>query len=133
MIILALRTDQNVSSMFLYDKNKMIDHYEWLSQHRLTLELNQKIKNFLNKNQKKLTDLDGLIVYRGPGSFTGLRIGVSLMNAISYGFNIPIVGTSSINNDSWILEGINRLFDQDNDKIVYPIYDQPIKITQPKK
>ncbi len=133
MIILALKTDQNISWLFLYDKNKMIDNYQWLSEHRLALELNQKIKNFLNKNKKKLIDLDGLVVYRGPGSFTGLRIGISLMNAISYGLNIPIVGTSSINNDSWINEGINRLLGQDNDKIVHPIYDQPIKITQPRK
>ena len=133
MIILVLRTDQNIAQLFLYNQDKIIAHYEWLSEHQLALDLNKKIANFLNKNQKKLTDLSGLIVFTGPGSFTGLRIGISLMNALSYGLNIPIVGTSSIIDDSWINEGINRLINGYNDKIVRPIYDQPIRTTQPKK
>lgn len=53
-----------------------------------TLEL---IEKFLGKEQMKLTQLKKIIVCSGPGSFTGIRVGVSLAQALGLGLNIPVI------------------------------------------
>lgn len=53
-----------------------------------TLDLIQK---FLAKQKVKLNQLDKIIVCSGPGSFTGIRVGVSLAQALGLGLNIPVV------------------------------------------
>jgi tRNA threonylcarbamoyladenosine biosynthesis protein TsaB len=69
-------------------------------------------------------------MYKGPGSFTGLRIGLSIGNALANSFDIPIVGETG---DDWIQHGLKRLEDQENDKIVMPEYGAPVHITKQKK
>jgi tRNA threonylcarbamoyladenosine biosynthesis protein TsaB len=53
-----------------------------------TLELLEK---FLAKHKLKLKDVGNIIVCSGPGSFTGIRVGVSLAQALGFGLNIPVV------------------------------------------
>lgn len=57
-------------------------------------EKSQKLLPFINetleKENIKLTDLTEIEVNTGPGSFTGLRIGVSVANALGWSLNIPV-------------------------------------------
>jgi tRNA threonylcarbamoyladenosine biosynthesis protein TsaB len=76
------------------------------------------------------SSLQGLVVFTGPGSFTGLRIGISTMNAMAYAQNIPIVG---VGGENWLLDGIKRLKNHENDKIVTPNYGREPNITKSKK
>jgi|SRR3989344_3009700 len=50
------------------------------------------IEKLLKKYKIDFKDLDGIEVETGPGSFTGLRVGVSVANAIGYTLNIPVNG-----------------------------------------
>lgn len=50
------------------------------------------INKILKKNKLKFKDLKGIEVEIGPGSFTGLRVGVSVANALAYSLNIPVNG-----------------------------------------
>ncbi len=50
------------------------------------------IEALLKKHKLKLTDIDEIWVETGPGSFTGLRVGVSIANALGYALNIPVNG-----------------------------------------
>jgi tRNA threonylcarbamoyl adenosine modification protein YeaZ len=50
------------------------------------------ITQFLNQNNVKLKDLKAIAVFRGPGSHTGLRVGISIANALAFTLKIPIVG-----------------------------------------
>lgn len=50
------------------------------------------IDKILKTNKLKLQDLYGIEVETGPGSFTGLRVGVSVANALGYSLGIPING-----------------------------------------
>lgn len=50
------------------------------------------VQNLLQKHGLQPRDLDGVEVNEGPGSFTGVRVGVSIANAISFALKIPVNG-----------------------------------------
>ena len=58
--------------------------------------LNILVRDVLLKHNFQLKDLDGLFVILGPGSFTGLRVGVAAAQAYSISLSIPLVGVSSL-------------------------------------
>lgn len=55
------------------------------------------INNLLNKHGLKPNQLAGVAVSKGPGSYTGLRIGVSAAKGICYGANLPLIAVGSLN------------------------------------
>ena len=75
-------------------------------------------------------NVSSLIVFKGPGSFTGLRIGITVANAIAYAQNIPIVGTTG---ENWRGDGLKKLSGGKNDKIVMPEYGAEPNITKSRK
>lgn len=80
--------------------------------------------------EKSWDDVEGLVVYRGPGSFTGLRIGITVANTLAYARGWPIVGATG---EQWRAEGLRRLANGENDEMVMPEYGAEAHITTPKK
>lgn len=130
MIILTIRTDQPEAEIALYDKQKLLIKDTWQAHRLLAETIHLQIAKNLQIIRKHWTDVKGIIVYKGPGSFTGLRIGMSVANALADGLLIPIVGQS---NTDWPQQGISSLLEGDNDKIALPYYGSPATITMPKK
>jgi tRNA threonylcarbamoyladenosine biosynthesis protein TsaB len=128
MIILGLRTDKPEAELYLLDGNTEVNKIIWQAHRELAETLHGKITELLNN--RTLSDLQGIVVYQGPGSFTGLRIGISVANALASSLKLPIVGGSS---DIWIKDGINCLLKGENDQIVLPEYGSPVHITAPRK
>lgn len=131
MIILTIRTDKPESEIGLYRNGRQIKYVVWEAHRRLAETINSKIKELLDDQNLELTDVQGLVVYKGPGSFTGLRIGLSVANALAYGYDLPIVGVYG--EEDWIEKGISGLGSGDNDVNVVPEYGAPVNITTPKK
>lgn len=130
-MILALRTDGPEAELGLLDAGgKIIGQEKWLAERRLAKELLGHLEDFLKNYESSWSDLTGLVVYHGPGSFTGLRIGITVMNTIAYAQSIPIVGVSG---DDWVEQGAKRLADGDGAKIVLPEYGADAHITKPRK
>ncbi|MFO0920348.1 MAG: tRNA (adenosine(37)-N6)-threonylcarbamoyltransferase complex dimerization subunit type 1 TsaB [Candidatus Saccharimonadales bacterium] len=129
-MILTIRTDKPVSEVGLFDGEEQLDYYTWQAHRELAETIHQKLEDLLVKNNNKLSDIQGVVVFKGPGSFTGLRIGISLANALAAGLEIPIIGEVG---DDWIASGIKKLGDGTNDKSVVPHYGAPVHITTPKK
>ena len=50
------------------------------------------INQILKKNKKKVTDITEIEVNLGPGSFTGLKVGVAIANALGFALDIPVNG-----------------------------------------
>jgi len=126
-MILVLKTDQDPTEIcLLNDDGKIIAEKKWNAERSLA-------KNLLGEIEKLVddwTNLTGIVVFQGPGSFTGLRIGITTANALAYSLNIPIVGT---NGENWRTKGSEKLKNGQNDKIVLPEYGAPPHITTPKK
>jgi len=129
-MILALRTDKPEAELYVFDQLKQVDQLAWHAHRELSDTLLLKIEEILNRNKLDKKDLKGLVVYEGPGSFTGLRIGISVMNALSYSLNIPISGGTG---DSWREDAINKLTQPNDIKIVLPHYGSEPHITKPRK
>ena len=83
--------------------------------------------------QEKVGDvknISGIGIMRGPGSFTGLRIGMAVANTLADGLGIPIVGETG---DSWRESALGRLSSGEDDQVILPFYGGDAHITKPKK
>lgn len=129
-MILGLRTSEPTCHMTLLRAGKIIAQKEWLAERRLSKVLLEELEAFLQENHATFNQLKGLVVFRGPGSYTGLRIGISVMNALAYGLSVPIAGETG---ENWLEKTQARLQKGENDKIVIPEYGGLPNITSPSK
>jgi len=84
----------------------------------------------LESQGRQLKDLNGIAIYKGPGSFTGLRIGLSVANTLADSLNLPIVSETG---ESWIEQACTRLQKNENEHIALPEYGAEPHITKQKK
>lgn len=130
MIILALKTDQPLAAVYLYKDETYIASKQWEAHRTLAKELLQTIVDVVQSQNLQLQQVEGIVLYKGPGSFTGLRIGGSVTNALGYGLSVPVV---SVGGEDWLLQGIRRLLNNESDTIAEIEYGGSIHITAPKK
>jgi len=102
----------------------------WDAGRGLAKGLLEFLENELEFQEKSWKDVTGLAIYKGPGSFTGLRIGITVFNTLAYANKWPIVGVTG---DDWRQDGVKRLEAGENDEIVLPEYGGEANITKPRK
>lgn len=103
---------------------------EWQADRTLAKNLLGYVQERLASQGKTFADITGIGVYQGPGSFTGLRIGLTVLNTIADSQQVSIVGAQG---DEWQRQAIDRLRAGENDKIVLPFYGSEAHITTPRK
>jgi tRNA threonylcarbamoyladenosine biosynthesis protein TsaB len=128
--VLTIRTDKPEAEVGLFVSGKQADYEVWEAHRELSLTILKKIEDLLKRNQLKFQDLSGIIAFKGPGSFTGLRIGITVANTLAYGLRLPIVSSSK---EKWIDDGLKQLNSGDNEKVSLPDYGREARITKPKK
>lgn len=106
------------------------EHYEWQSDKQLAKGLLSWLQIRLNARQKTWSDISGIGVFMGPGSFTGLRIGLTVLNTLADSLKVPIVGAVG---GSWQDSALARLVNNENDHVVLPFYGSDANITTPRK
>ncbi len=95
-LILNLETTSHVCSACLARDGELLsirENYEGKSHASL---LTQFIDEMLKQEHLAVTDLDAVAISEGPGSYTGLRIGVSTTKGLCYGAGIPLIGVSTL-------------------------------------
>lgn len=130
MAILTIRTDKPEAEIGLYSDNKQLAYEKWQAHRELAETIHSKIATLLQKVNKDWQDVEGIVCFKGPGSFTGLRIGLTVGNALAYGLAVPIVSESS---QAWIDTGIKRLQNGENEKVAVPEYGRGVHITKQRK
>jgi len=130
MLLLTIRTDKPDAEVGLYNDEKQLAYEAWQAHRELSSTIHLKIKDLLESQHKTYGDLGGIVCFQGPGSFTGLRIGITIADGFAYGLDIPIVATQG---DNWISSGIAKLKAGENERIALPHYGAPVHITQQKK
>lgn len=130
MVILTIRTDNPEAEVGLFDNETKLAYEKWQAHRELSDTLHKKIKGLLDAQGKEFKDLGGIVCFQGPGSFTGLRIGITVADTFAYGLKVPIVAEQG---DNWVEKGIKRLLDGQDDQIALPHYGAPVHITQQRK
>jgi tRNA threonylcarbamoyladenosine biosynthesis protein TsaB len=130
MIILTLRTDKPEAEVGMYEDDQQIVYVTWEAHRLLAETLHAKIIGVLNEKNLSLASIQGIVLFAGPGSFTGLRIGVSVANALAYSLSVPIV---SAKGEQWLTEGCTRLLQQEDEQVVLPEYGGEVHVSLPKK
>jgi tRNA threonylcarbamoyladenosine biosynthesis protein TsaB len=126
-MILAIKTDNPVAELYLYEGENLQAKDIWEAGNKLSLQLNKHIESLLQNDYTKIT---GIVAFQGPGSFTGLRIGISVANTLSYSLGVPVVG--AVEKD-WIKSGLKALKSAKKDVYVMPEYGAEPNITIQKK
>ena len=98
-LILNIETSSTNCSVALSKNDKLIDFIEKDSPNFSHSEkLHQFIKALIERNNTSIDNLDAIAVGIGPGSYTGLRIGLSTAKGLCYGSDLPMIAISSLLN-----------------------------------
>jgi tRNA threonylcarbamoyladenosine biosynthesis protein TsaB len=130
MLILTLRTDKPEAEIGLFEDSKNLVYIKWDAHRELAQTIHIKLEEALKQLEKKFNEIEGVAVYKGPGSFTGLRIGLSVANALAYSLHIAIIG---VGGEEWINGSIEELVQGRDQKQVMPEYGALPHITKPRK
>jgi tRNA threonylcarbamoyladenosine biosynthesis protein TsaB len=95
-LILNIETATPLCSVALTLNGKVIAQRETLEEKSHASNLTVFIEEILYEQKIKLTDLDAVAIGKGPGSYTGLRIGVSTAKGVCYGAGIPLLAANTL-------------------------------------
>jgi tRNA threonylcarbamoyladenosine biosynthesis protein TsaB len=130
MLILTIRTDKPEAELGLFDDDKQLAYITWPAHRELSNTIHKKLASLLILQGRTLQDVRGIVCFKGPGSFTGLRIGLTVANTLAYSLGIPVVATMR---NGWIVAGTEHLRNGESEKIILPEYGAEVRITLPKK
>ena len=88
-MILVINTSGNGIDLVLNDKSMHMD------AEKQAIALPTAVNDFMNQNNIQMADLTAIGVIVGPGSFTGIRMGIAYAKGLSIGLNIPVVGVNA--------------------------------------
>lgn len=128
-MIMLLDTSTPVCKLYFVDGDWRYSH-QWEARRDLAKGILSYVQSQLASQGKTFNDITGIVGYRGPGSFTGLRIGITVLNSLSYANSVPIVGTLG---EQWQEDGLRRLAAGETDGVVLPEYGGEAHITTPRK
>jgi tRNA threonylcarbamoyladenosine biosynthesis protein TsaB len=95
-MLLAIDTATRLASLALYDEGGLIAEQSWRSRNNHSSETMPAIAEMLARQHKAPEALSGVAVAQGPGSFTGLRIGMSIAKGLCLGLGIPLIAIPTL-------------------------------------
>jgi tRNA threonylcarbamoyl adenosine modification protein YeaZ len=96
MNILSVDSSTAVATVALLNENGVLGEYNLNYQKQHSVLLLPMTETLLKNNNLKIKDIDGFVISEGPGSFTGLRIGLATIKGMSLGINKPFVSISNL-------------------------------------
>lgn len=128
-MIVLLDTSTPTCRLSLVKDDRRFD-YEWSAGRQLAKDLLGYLRQKLSEHDNGIKDVKAIGVLTGPGSFTGLRIGLTVVNTLANSLEVPIVGVTG---ENWAKQAIDRINNGENDEIVMPHYGAEANVTRPRK
>ena len=95
-MLLAVDTSTAQVGLAVYDGAQVVSEYAWRSSQRHTVELAPAIHEMLRRCGLAMDDVRALGVALGPGSFTSLRVGLSLVKGLALARQLPLIGVPTL-------------------------------------
>lgn len=95
-MLLAIDTSTEWIGLALYNGSQILFEQTWCSRNFHTTELVPAIAEIFTRTQVKRSELTGLGIAIGPGSFTGMRIGMSVCKGMALALDLPVAGIPSL-------------------------------------
>lgn len=95
-LTLSIETSTTVCSVALTDGDQIVAHKKLLEDKSHASHLTILIKETLNDSGKQMSNIKAVAISEGPGSYTGLRIGVSTAKGLCYALGVPLIGVSTL-------------------------------------
>ncbi len=95
-MLLALDTATRVISLALHDGHGLLAEWSWRSANHHTVELTPSVAEVLERTGVNVTDLTAVAVSKGPGSFTGLRIGMGFAKGLALARGLKFVAIPAL-------------------------------------
>lgn len=125
MKILSIDTASPICSAGILEDNKLVEDINTNNGLTHSEKLMPMIKQLLEETNLTLKDIDLLVCDKGPGSFTGIRIGVATIKAFADSLSIPSVGISSLDVLAYNVKEdgyICSLIDAKNSNVYFALY-----------
>ncbi len=101
MRILAIESSAKAASVALTEEGRLVSQYMQVSALTHSSTLLSMAEGLLRDLQLRFRDIDAVAVARGPGSFTGVRIGVAAAKGLCWGAGLPVCGVSTLEAMAW--------------------------------
>lgn len=95
-MLLAVDTSTAQVGLAIYDGAQVIAEYAWRSHQHHTMELAPAIAELLSRSGLTMENMQALGVALGPGSFTSLRVGLSLVKGLALARRLPVIGIPTL-------------------------------------
>ena len=96
MISLFIDTALSYTRIAIIKENKLIDEINEYSDKDLSKQFMKKVEDILNKNDIEIDDIKNIYCVTGPGSFTGIRVGMTFVKVLGFSKKIDIVPISEL-------------------------------------
>jgi tRNA threonylcarbamoyl adenosine modification protein YeaZ len=96
MILLAIDTSTDSTGLALVENSKVLAETIWRCGQNHSVELLPHLTQLLEEAKIELQSVGCILVARGPGSYNGLRVGLSTAKGLAFSLDIPIIGISSL-------------------------------------
>ncbi|MBL8099242.1 MAG: tRNA (adenosine(37)-N6)-threonylcarbamoyltransferase complex dimerization subunit type 1 TsaB [Anaerolineales bacterium] len=95
-MLLAVDTSTTQVGLALYNENEVLAEMTWTSKQHHTSQLASALSDLMKRCNVTMDKVQALGVAIGPGSFTSLRVGLSLVKGIAFARNIPVIGIPTL-------------------------------------
>jgi len=98
---LAIDTSSSTASVALSHKGEVLASLTWQTARNHTIELLPNLVCLLQQAKVELDSIEAIIVAKGPGSFNGLRVGISTAKGLASALNIPLLGVNTLEAEAY--------------------------------
>src|ERR1035437_5858080 len=96
MMLLALDTSTEMAGLALVNDGRLVAEATWYCGQNHTIQLLPQLAALLIKTGTDIKTISAIAVAKGPGSFNGLRVGISSAKGLAFSLGIPLAGISTL-------------------------------------